>query len=418
MRLRLPLIVSLLWLTACQEAPQEQAEAVFTYAEASLVRSLDPMRAETRGERWLAAQLFNTAFEVGEDLNLYPALVERYGWASDGRACTLTVREQVPFHAPLTRYVRASDVVFSWRRALAARSDLPLGRWLEASSITALDHRRLLLQLDAPFADLLWLLSDVRLSVVLPEAVSEKGSRFGVAPIGTGPFYLVHWYKDHSARLSKHPAYFRQNFRGYPLPYLDGVYVSFLDDPSEIQARFADNQLDLCWDVLPDSSLATYAFTHDLLAGYFLWLPTDSPRVFVPRQHLAQKTGKPVLLRAYPGFLPQNQQQTPLRTAYDAAVYAPDSLRLYATAQAASIADTICRYASWIRAQDSSTADAQVRYRQIPFPRQVFWDNADTTGRWIPLLLERKKGLVHPRVRGLHLDATETLRLEQVELTH
>ncbi|MEM6299630.1 MAG: ABC transporter substrate-binding protein, partial [Bacteroidota bacterium] len=262
----LRVLLLMLFLVACSDSkPVKTAPPnIFRYNESSSVRSLDPAKARTRGERWLAAQLYNTLFEVGEDLNIYPALVKEYEWSVDRTELRLTLPEKpIYFHSPEGRKLSARDVMYSLRRALKLNPEWKqLHRFLSSQNIHAVSDREIKITLTEEFEPFLWFLTDPRLSIISPESIDKKTS------VGTGPFALVHWYPDHSLKLVRHPNYFKVNFRGHPLPLLEGVYVSFEQDETRILSRFKNNEFDLAYPIQADSITEDFAFSRELLEGY------------------------------------------------------------------------------------------------------------------------------------------------------
>jgi peptide/nickel transport system substrate-binding protein len=64
-------------------------------------------------------------------------------------------------------------------------------------------------------------------SIVPKEAVEKYGAEFRRHPVGTGPFAFVAWKEGQALVLKKNGHYFEQDEDGKPLPYLDGIKVSF-----------------------------------------------------------------------------------------------------------------------------------------------------------------------------------------------
>lgn len=442
----------LLFCTGCggKEPPAAPPET-FRYAELSTVRSLDPLQAESRGERWLAGQLFNTLFEVGEDLNLYPVLVRDYRWSADRKVCRLLLRERVFFHRPENRQLTARDVAFSLRRALRERPELPICQWLKPENVRVTDLLKLELLFEEPFEEALWWLTDPRLSIVLPEAIQQNAGNFAESPVGTGPFALEHWYPRNSVKLVRHPQYFKTNFRGHPLPLLKGVYVSFPGSQEQAVTDFREGNLDLCYPVQRDSSLRNYQFSRTLLEGYFLELDSSiAPELrrkivrSLRREELAGTLKKTVLKNYWPDFIPAYTQWQHYPTPYLRSAF-PDSLRLglYAEAGTKALGRELEKESFFI--PSDTVSQVHLRFRQVPYPSPLLWMlpylQNDSLPLWrmedksaleqrlrsyayrlrqrymqIPLLLEVQNGLLNPEVQELHLDATGMLRLEQVSI--
>ena len=60
-------------------------------------------------------------------------------------------------------------------------------------------------------------------------------------PVGTGPFTLVSYGTDATAKLVKNPNYWAKDAQGNKLPYLDGLEFTFTADPTtELMMAKAD----------------------------------------------------------------------------------------------------------------------------------------------------------------------------------
>jgi peptide/nickel transport system substrate-binding protein len=86
-------------------------------------------------------------------------------------------------------------------------------------------------------------------SIVPKEAVEKYGSNYRSHPVGTGPFAFVAWEEGQALVLKKNEHYFEKDSNGYPLPYLDGIKVSFFDSKATEFLEFQQNRLDFINDI-------------------------------------------------------------------------------------------------------------------------------------------------------------------------
>ena len=59
------------------------------------------------------------------------------------------------------------------------------------------------------------------------EAVEFYGEKFGQNPVGTGAFKFVKWDIDKELIYSKNENYWGKDETGSPIPYLDGIKITF-----------------------------------------------------------------------------------------------------------------------------------------------------------------------------------------------
>ncbi len=155
---------------------------------------------------WLVQQLF--AGLVGYDslLRPIPLLASRWEISPDGRVYRFYLRKGVTFHGRPHRFLRASDVVYSWHRLASPKwaspgaylfrgliqgwKDFQEGKTPTIQGLQALNDSVLQVTLEAPYGPFLHLLTLPYAMVVLPEAAESLGRAFGQQPVGCGPFQL------------------------------------------------------------------------------------------------------------------------------------------------------------------------------------------------------------------------------------
>jgi peptide/nickel transport system substrate-binding protein len=86
-------------------------------------------------------------------------------------------------------------------------------------------------------------------SIVPKEAIDKYGNDFRRHPVGTGPFRFVAWEEGQALVLARNPHYFEKDSGGYPLPYLDGIKVSFYDSKASEFLEFRQKRLDFINDI-------------------------------------------------------------------------------------------------------------------------------------------------------------------------
>jgi peptide/nickel transport system substrate-binding protein len=88
-------------------------------------------------------------------------------------------------------------------------------------------------------------------TILSPRAVKERGKAYGRNPVGTGPFKFVEWKEGDFISLERYPNYWETDASGGKLPYLDGVLIKFIVEPSTLVAALKTGEVDGANDVSP-----------------------------------------------------------------------------------------------------------------------------------------------------------------------
>ncbi|MBQ9432255.1 MAG: hypothetical protein IJU44_11965 [Kiritimatiellae bacterium] len=192
---------------------------------------------------------------------------------------------------PQGRPLRAEDVVFSLKRLADAKIASP-GSWLvedsiegmrlfyeksksaeptdyslEVSGLTAVDPLTVRIRLTRPMHQFIWYLAMIYSAVVPPEAVQHYGLEFGSHAVGTGPFRLTTWERNHRMVYTRDPEWRGWSNGPHALtgksdgrPF-DQVVFNVMDDVSTQWLCFLAGEIDFLgeisrdnWDVVIDSS--------------------------------------------------------------------------------------------------------------------------------------------------------------------
>jgi len=185
---------------------------------------------------------------------------------------------------PRGRAVTADDVIYSLKR-LADRRVASPGAWLvedtvagmrafaevsalgkqtdygrEVEGLQALDARTVRVRLNRPMHQFVWYLAMSYTAVVPREAVELYGEDFGSHAVGTGPYRLAGWQRNHQMTYARDPAWRGWRAEGGAAPF-DRVEYRVIDDVSTQWLCFLAGELDFLgeiardnWDVVIDGA--------------------------------------------------------------------------------------------------------------------------------------------------------------------
>jgi oligopeptide transport system substrate-binding protein len=235
---------------------------VFHYNETTGIATLDPAGAKNQSIIWAVHQLYNTLVETNDNLEIVPSLAYSWDVSADRKVYTFHLRPGVFFHDNAAfphgkgRRMTAFDVEYSFNRIIDPAT-ASSGAWIfndridDDHGFKALDDSTFQLILKVPFAPILGLLSMQYCSIVPKEVIAKYGADFRSHPCGTGPFKFTAWEEGQAMILQKNEHYFERDSTGRPLPYLDGIKITFYDSRATEFLLFRQGKLDFINDIDP-----------------------------------------------------------------------------------------------------------------------------------------------------------------------
>lgn len=270
------------------------------------VSSLDPAMASSLYAARAVQLVYETLLEYdyrARPYRLIPGLAARLPEVhSNGCVYVLTLHPEARFQPdpcfgpdgsgrPRGRPVTAEDVVFSLKRLADRRLASP-GSWLmedavagmrafaEASEtgpatdyglpvngLRATGGRTVRIELTRPMHQFVWYLAMAYTAVVPHEAVRCYGADFGCRAVGTGPYRLTGWKRNHQMTYTRDPDWrgWREGPAAVGVPDgmvpFDRVEYRVIDDVSTQWLCFLAGELDFLgevsrdnWDVVVDAS--------------------------------------------------------------------------------------------------------------------------------------------------------------------
>ena len=235
---------------------------IFRYNESSGLASLDPAFAKNKQVMWATHQIYNTLVEIDSNMQLQPSLANSWSSSNNNLTFTFHLRNDVFFTNDacfvkgIGRKLTAYDVLYSYKRIIDKNTASP-GAWIfnnrvdSVNGFIAINDTTFQLNLLRPFQSILGILSMQYCSIIPKEAVDKYKNDFRRHPVGSGPFSFVAWEEGQALILKKNQTYFEKDAEGKPLPYLDGIKVSFYDSKATEFLAFQQNNLDFIDDIDP-----------------------------------------------------------------------------------------------------------------------------------------------------------------------
>ena len=205
---------------------------------------LDPTMARTFVGRIVFAGLCDKLFDLDEKLNIVPQLATSYQWSGDNKSLVIKLRSGVTFHDG--EKMDAAAVKYNLERHKNMKGSNRRGELAVVSSVDAVDASTVRINLAAPFAPLLAVLTDRSGMMVSPKAAEAAGEKFGANPVCSGPFRFVERVAQDRMVLERYPGYWNKG----QIHFERIVYQPIVDATVRL-ANLRSGQLDFIERVAP-----------------------------------------------------------------------------------------------------------------------------------------------------------------------
>jgi len=229
------LALALVAVVAIAQAPAQAQTLRIGLAEDPDV--LDPTLARTFVGRIVFAGLCDKLFDLDEKLNIVPQLATGYEWGVDNKSLTLKLRQGVTFQDG--EKFDGEAVKFNIERHKTMPGSNRRTELSFVSSVDVIDPSTVRLNLSAPFAPLLAMLTDRAGMMVSPKAAKAEGDKFGAHPVCSGPFKFVERVAQDRIVLDRYPGYWNNK----AIHFDRVVYLPIIDQTVRL-ANLQSGQLD------------------------------------------------------------------------------------------------------------------------------------------------------------------------------
>ena len=225
------------------------------------VASMDPLQAASVPDSKAISLVYEPLLEVdyvARPYALKPCLCEMPEVSSDNLVYTYRIREGARFQDDPCfpdgkgRPVTAEDVKFSLGR-LADKSNASSGMWTmdPVAQVDALDARTVRIALKKPLHVFPWLTAMAYWAAVPHEAVEKYGEKFNEHAVGSGPYRLTEWWRNHRMVFARDPSW--PGWRDIPTTPCDTLEFLVVDDASTQWLMFLAGELDFLGEVSRDN---------------------------------------------------------------------------------------------------------------------------------------------------------------------
>ena len=246
---------------ATHDGDAPKAGGTYTYPLSADPVSIEPLNAQEPDGMQVAHQVFQGLVKWqmngAGDMIAVPGIAESWQ-TTDAQTWTFTLKQGVTFQPPVGRAVTAQDFVDSWNRVTDPRNQsyvsyilAPIegcddaGYQVEPktglSGVRALDVSTLEVKLRYPCADFPLILGHTVAAVTPVEHIEQVGAKkFAARPVGTGPYMVESWQKEHSIQLARNPSYWDADNAGL----VDKISMPIIADTAAMWIQFQKGDLD------------------------------------------------------------------------------------------------------------------------------------------------------------------------------
>ena len=225
------------------------------------VASMDPLQAASVPDSKAISLVYEPLLEVdyvARPYKLKPCLCDLPEVSGDGLVYVYRIRAGARFQDDPCfpegkgRPVTADDVKFSLAR-LADKSNASSGMWTmdPVAQVEAVDARTVRVTLKKPLHVFPWLTAMAYWAAVPREAVEKYGEKFNEHAVGSGPYRLAEWWRNHRMVFSRDPAW--PGWKEIKTTPCDTLEFLVVDDASTQWLMFLAGELDFLGEVSRDN---------------------------------------------------------------------------------------------------------------------------------------------------------------------
>lgn len=215
-------------------------EQTLTVAMSGDAIALDPVATNDNQSSNVMVQIYEGLLKVGDDGKVEPLLAEKYE-QPDQQTYIFSLKKGVKFHNG--EEMKASDVVFSLKRAIEAPNVKHLFNTIDPNSVVAKDDYTVEFKLSSPYSAILASLCHPGAFIVNEKAVKEAGDSYKLNPVGTGPLKFVSWQKANNIMLERF-----EDYHGTKVSYKN-LNLRIIPEPTNRTIELESGGVDISYDI-------------------------------------------------------------------------------------------------------------------------------------------------------------------------
>jgi ABC-type transport system substrate-binding protein len=220
---------------------QAQAGKILRVRLGSDISVLDPSHIFQIENQTVSGHIFNGLVKYDQATNkIVPDAASEWNVSSDGTVFTFKLRPGINFqknYGPLT----SADVKYSLDRVLDPKGGSKYtGQLAGLKSVDTPDPQTVVITLEKPNSGFLHKVTAFNQGWIVPKkAVEERGEKFKLDPVGSGPFVFEKWSAGTEVRLSANKDYFEG------APKLDGILFRVIRDETAAAIALEKREVDI-----------------------------------------------------------------------------------------------------------------------------------------------------------------------------
>ncbi|MBG9981351.1 ABC transporter substrate-binding protein [Facklamia sp. DSM 111018] len=231
------LVLAIFNVAGCSGAGGGETLTVATSGDAI---SLDPVATNDNQSSHIMNQIYEGLVKINENGEAEPSLAESIEQPDDS-TYVFKLKQGIKFHNG--EELKASDVVFSLKRAIEAPNVKHLFETIDINSLKAVDDYTVEFKQTEPFSGILAALCHPGGYIVNEKAVTDAGDDYTRQPVGTGAVKFVKWTKADSIELERY-----EDYHGEKTAYKTLLF-RVIPEPSNRVIELESGGVDIAYDI-------------------------------------------------------------------------------------------------------------------------------------------------------------------------
>ncbi|MGF3066482.1 ABC transporter substrate-binding protein [Facklamia sp. P12945] len=202
--------------------------------------SLDPIATNDNQSSHVMTQIYEGLVKINDEGKAEPSLAESFD-QPDETTYVFKLKQGIKFHNG--EELKASDVVFSLKRAIEAPNVKHLFETIDIDSVKATDDYTVEFKQTEPFSGILAALCHPGAYIVNEKAVNEAGNDYARNPVGTNAVKFVKWTKADSVEMERF-----DDYHGEKTEYKNLIF-RVIPEPSNRVIELESGGVDIAYDI-------------------------------------------------------------------------------------------------------------------------------------------------------------------------